>query len=94
MQGTFLTLAPNESLPILMLQTALDGVGGQCHALAALPPRKEPWYPLYRRLGGLQGWSGWVWKILPPAFDPQAIHAVASHYINYTIPVHIDRVRM
>jgi hypothetical protein len=27
------------------------GVGGQRHALAALPPGKN-WYPLYRRLGG------------------------------------------
>ena len=30
------------------------GVGGQHHALAALPPGKTR-YPLYRRLGGLQG---------------------------------------
>ena len=29
----------------------LDGVGGQHHAPAALPPGKT-WYPLYRRLGG------------------------------------------
>ena len=29
------------------------------HAPAALPPRKT-WYPLYGRLGGLQGWPGWV----------------------------------
>jgi hypothetical protein len=31
---------------------------GQLHALAALPPGKEPQYPLDRRLGGLQSWSG------------------------------------
>ena len=29
-------------------------------------PGKETWYPLYRRLGGPQGWSGRVWKISPP----------------------------
>jgi len=29
------------------------GVGGQCHALAALPLAKI-WYPLNRRLGGSQ----------------------------------------
>jgi hypothetical protein len=28
-------------------------------------PRKETQYPLYRRLGGLQGQSGWVQKICP-----------------------------
>jgi hypothetical protein len=32
-------------------------VGGQRHALAALPPGKTR-YPLYRRLGGPQGRSG------------------------------------
>ena len=32
------------------------GVGGQRHALAALPPRMIR-YPLHRRLGGLQGLS-------------------------------------
>jgi hypothetical protein len=40
------------------------GVGGQCHALAALSQGKTR-YPLYRRLGGLQGWSGQVQKISP-----------------------------
>ena len=48
----------------LSLTSALDGVGGQRHAPAALPPGKTR-YPLYRRLGGPQGWSGRVWKILP-----------------------------
>ena len=38
------------------------GVGGQHHALAALPPGKTQ-YPLYRRLGRPLGWSGWVRKI-------------------------------
>ena len=45
--------------------SALDGVGGQRHALAVLPPGKTR-YPLYRRLGGPQGRSGQVQKILPP----------------------------
>jgi hypothetical protein len=35
------------------------GVSGQRHAPEALYPRgKDPWYPLYRRLGGPQSWSG------------------------------------
>ena len=49
------------------------GVGGQHHAPAALPPGKTQ-YPLYRRLGGTQGWSGWVRKISPPPeFDPRTV---------------------
>jgi hypothetical protein len=31
-------------------------VGGQLHALAALPQWKDTWYTLERELGGLQGW--------------------------------------
>jgi len=61
------------------------GVGGQRHALAALFPRKTQ-YPLYRRLGGSQSWSGQV-KISPPqGFNPRTIQPVASHYTDYTIP--------
>ena len=41
-------------------------VGGQRHAPAALRPVKTR-YPLYRRLGGLQGRSGLVRKISPSA---------------------------
>jgi hypothetical protein len=44
------------------LTSALDGVGGQRHAPAALPPEKTR-YPLYRKLGGPQGRSGRVRKI-------------------------------
>ena len=61
-------------------------VGGQCHAPAALPPGKNR-YPLYRRLGGPQGRSGWMRKISPsPGFDPQTIQPVASHYTNCAVP--------
>ena len=73
----------------------LDGVGDQRHALAAVLPREEPRYPLYSRLDGLQSWSGWVRKIsLPPAFNPRIIQAVASCYIDYAIPAHIDCVHI
>jgi hypothetical protein len=55
------------------------GVGGQCHALAALHLGRTG-YPLYMRLDGLQGRSGLVWKILPPlGFDPWTAQPVASH---------------
>jgi len=43
----------------------LEGVGGQRHAPAALPPRNIPRYPLYRRLSGPQGRSRRVRKISP-----------------------------
>jgi len=42
---------------------ALDGVGGQRHAPAALPPGKVR-YPSYSKLGGTQGRSGRVREIL------------------------------
>jgi len=34
------------------------GVGCQLHALAVLPPRKNPLVPVHQRLGGPQSWSG------------------------------------
>jgi hypothetical protein len=38
----------------LSLTSALDGVCGQRHASAAVPPGQTH-YPLYRRLGGTHG---------------------------------------
>jgi hypothetical protein len=49
----------------------------------SLPPAKTR-YLLYRRLGGHQGRSGQVWKILPPpGFDPLTVQPVASRYTDY-----------
>jgi len=48
---------PNGYSSTLSLTSALDGVVGQRHAPAALPPGKTR-YPLYRRLRGPQGRSG------------------------------------
>ena len=65
------------------------GVSDQHHALAALPPGKKQ-YPLYRRLGGPQGRSGRVRKILsPPGFDPRTVQSVASRYTDCAIPARI-----
>jgi hypothetical protein len=62
----------------LSLTSALVGVGGQRHALAALPPGNIR-HPSYRRLGGPQNRSGQVRKISPPpGFDPQTVQPVAS----------------
>jgi hypothetical protein len=44
------------------------GLGGQCHAPAALPPGKTR-YPLNRRLGGPQSRSGRMRKISPTHRD-------------------------
>jgi len=58
------------------------------HAPAALPLGKT-WYPLYRMLGGPQGWSGRVWEISPPlGFDPWTIQPIASRFIDCAIPAH------
>jgi hypothetical protein len=66
--------------------SALDGVGGQCHAPAALPPGNTR-YPLYRRVGGPQNRCGRVRKISPPTgFDPQTVHPVTSLYTDCAIP--------
>ena len=70
----------------LSLASALDGVGGQRHAPAALPEGKTR-YPSYRRLCGPQGRSGRVQKISPsPGFDPPTVQPVAGRYTNWAIP--------
>ena len=61
------------------------GVGGQHHALAALPPQKTR-YPLYMRLGGPQSRSEQVRKISSPmGFDPWTVQSVASRCTNYAV---------
>ena len=63
-------------------------VGGQRQAPAALPPEKTG-YSLYRRLGGPQGRSGRVRRILPsPVFDSRTVQPVASGYTDWAIPAH------
>ena len=71
----------------LSLTSTLDGVGGQCHASAALPPGKDTRYPLYRRVGGPQGRSGQVWRDLPsPGLDPRTVQPV-----GVAIPAELSR---
>jgi hypothetical protein len=61
----------------------LEGSEGQCHAPAALYPRKDP-IPIVQEAGWTQDRSGQVRKISPlPGFDPQTIQPVASHYTDY-----------
>ena len=59
------------------------GEGSVSHPGHSLPLGKTQ-YPLYRRLGGPQGWSGQVQKISPPlGFNPQTVQPVASRYTDY-----------
>jgi len=46
--------------------SAPDGVGWLMPHPGRFTPRKETWYPLYRRLFRPWDWSGWVGKILTP----------------------------
>jgi hypothetical protein len=59
-------------------------VSGQLHTPAALPQGKNPWYPLHRRLGGLQsrfGRGGEEKNSQPlPALGPPIIQPVAQRY--------------
>jgi hypothetical protein len=67
----------------LSLTSALDWVGGQRHAPAALPPGKTR-YPLSRRLGGTHDQSGRVRKISPPptGIRSRSVHPVPSRYAD------------
>jgi hypothetical protein len=61
------------------------GVGGQHHAPATFPLGKTR-YPLYKRLGGPQGWSGQMRKIFPPSgFDPLTVQPIQRCYTDYAI---------
>ena len=69
----------------LSLTSALDGVGGQRYAPAALTPRMTR-YPLYRRLGGSQDRSGWKQKTSPASgFDPRTAQPVAISYTDWAM---------
>jgi hypothetical protein len=68
---------------ILRSTSALDGVGGQRHAPAALPPGKSPVSIVYEA-----GWvPGSVWtgaeNLDPPGFDPRTGQPVASRNTDW-----------
>jgi hypothetical protein len=63
-------------------------VGGQRQAPAVLPSGKTR-YTLYRSLGGPQGRSELVRKIVPPlGYEPRIVQLVASRYTDWAIPAH------
>ena len=66
--------------------SALGGGGWSAPRPDRFTPGKESRYPLYRRLGGPQGWFGRVRKISPPpGFDPRTVQVVASDYTGCAI---------
>jgi len=72
----------------LSLTLALYGVRGECHTPAALPPIKNR-YPLYMRLGGPRGPSGWGAENLTPtviwSLDRSA-HSKSLYQLHYADP--------
>ena len=57
-------------------------VRGQPHAPAPQPPGKT-WHPLYRRLGGPQGWSGCTENPVPTGIRSWTIQPIVSSYTNW-----------
>jgi hypothetical protein len=72
----------------LYLTLALDESGWSTPRPGRFTAGKETRYPLYRRLGGPQGQSGWVRKISPPpGFDPRTVQPVESRYTELSRPI-------
>ena len=73
----------------LSLTLALDGMGGQRHAPAALPPGKRPDIHFVGSwVGSSSGLDGCGKSRPPPGFDPRTIQPVASRYPDWAIPAH------
>jgi hypothetical protein len=67
---------------ILSLTSALDGGEWSTPFHVRFTPRKT-WYPLYRRLGVHQGWSGRMQKISPIwGFDPRIVQPVVKRHTD------------
>jgi hypothetical protein len=66
-----------------------EGMGWLVPHPGRLTRRKETRYPLYRRLGGPQGRSGWLRKMSPPpGLDARTVQPVASRYTDCAILAH------
>jgi hypothetical protein len=66
------------------MTTALEGGEGSASRPGFSLPLRKTRYPLYRRLGGPQGRSGQVRKILPPrGLDPWTVQRVVRRYTDY-----------
>jgi len=66
------------------MTTALEGGEGSASRPGRSLPLGKTQYPLYRRLGGPQGRSGQVRKILTlPGFNPRTVQPIASRYTDW-----------
>ena len=71
----------------LSLTSAQDECGLSTPHPGRFTPKREPWYPLHRGLGGLQDRSGQVRKILASTdFNPRTAHPVTSTYTDCATP--------
>ena len=71
------------------LTSVLNGGGWSTSRPSRFTPRKKTQNSLYRRLGGPQGQSGWVRKILPAlGFDFRTVQPVACRYTDYATLAH------
>ena len=53
-------------------------MSGQQHAPASLYPLGKTRYPLYRRLGGPQGQSGWAENLFPTGIRSRTVQAIVA----------------
>ena len=70
-----------------MTTTLEGGEGSAVGPGRPLPPGKTQ-YPLYRRLGGLQGQSGRAKNLATPGFDPRTVLPVAQPLHRLSYPAH------
>ena len=67
----------------LSLNSALDGVGGQRHAPAVLPPEKTRYLLIEGWVGPRAGLDGCgKSRPLPPGLDPRTVQPVDSRYTD------------
>ena len=77
----------------LSLNSALDGVGGQRHAPAALYPRERPGtHCIGGWVGPRAGLDGCGKSRPTPGFDPLTVHPVASRCTDWAISAHGSRL--
>jgi len=64
------------------MTAALEGGEGSAACPGHTLPPGKTWYPIYRRLGGPQGLSGWAENLVPTGIRSWTVQPVVSHYTN------------